>query len=437
MVVQCDPLTLGVLRPPGDFGVDVAVGEGQSLGNRLDFGGPSFGFFAAQQAYLRKMPGRIAGETTDVDGRRGFVLTLQTREQHIRREKATHNICTAQALNALAGVIYLSWLGRRGIGRARRAAAAAHRLRARARWPRSTASSCCTSSRWCASSRSGWTRRSTRVIERCAAQGVNPGYPLGADSPSSRTACWWRSPSSARRPTSTGSRTCSAAVREAVARASARRVPQQRDRACTIYEKSVARAGARSSRPRSTCRATTTRSRSASAAPSPPKLPEIAEPEIVRHYNRLSKRNFDLDTGFYPLGSCTMKHNPKLHERVAALPGNARLHPLQAPEPCPGRAAADVGAAARARRDRRAAARVAAAVGRLTGRAGGRAAHPRLPRGARRAPHEGAHAGHRARHEPRDGHDGRLRGRQGRHRRRRRRRHRGPEGQARATTSPR
>ena len=115
LVCSCDPLTLGILRPPGDFGVDVAVGEGQTLGNRLDFGGPSFGFFAASEAHLRRMPGRIAGETTDVDGRRGFVLTLQTREQHIRREKATSNICTAQALNALAGVIYLTWLGRRGI----------------------------------------------------------------------------------------------------------------------------------------------------------------------------------------------------------------------------------------------------------------------------------------------------------------------------------
>src|SRR6195952_3246568 len=115
LIVQCDPLTLGVLRPPGDSDVGIAVGEGQTLGNRLDFGGPSFGFFAAQNAYLRRMPGRIAGETTDVDGRRGFVLTLQTREQHIRREKATHNICTAQAPNALAGVIYLSWLGRRGL----------------------------------------------------------------------------------------------------------------------------------------------------------------------------------------------------------------------------------------------------------------------------------------------------------------------------------
>ncbi len=115
VIAQVDPITLGILAPPGECGVDVAVGEGQPLGNRLDFGGPSFGFFAAREEYLRRMPGRIAGETTDVDGRRGFVLTLQTREQHIRREKATSNICTAQALNALGGVVYLTWLGRRGI----------------------------------------------------------------------------------------------------------------------------------------------------------------------------------------------------------------------------------------------------------------------------------------------------------------------------------
>jgi len=115
MICSADPLTLGILEAPGHQGCDIVVGEGQTLGNRLDFGGPSFGFLAAASAHVRRMPGRIAGETRDADGRRGFVLTLQTREQHIRREKATSNICTAQALNALAGVIYLAWLGRQGL----------------------------------------------------------------------------------------------------------------------------------------------------------------------------------------------------------------------------------------------------------------------------------------------------------------------------------
>jgi glycine dehydrogenase subunit 1 len=134
-VASVDALTLGVLRPPGECGVDIAVGEGQQLGGRLDFGGPSFGFFCATEDHLRRMPGRIAGETVDAEGRRGFVLALQTREQHIRREKATHNICTSQALNALGGVVYLAWLGKRGVVElgellARRTAYARERLAA-------------------------------------------------------------------------------------------------------------------------------------------------------------------------------------------------------------------------------------------------------------------------------------------------------------------
>jgi glycine dehydrogenase subunit 1 len=114
-ICAADPIPLGLLEAPGAQGIDIVVGEGQTLGNRLDYGGPSFGFFATTEALLRRVPGRIAGQTLDLEGRRGFVLTLQTREQHIRREKATSNICTAQALNALAGVVYLSWLGRQGL----------------------------------------------------------------------------------------------------------------------------------------------------------------------------------------------------------------------------------------------------------------------------------------------------------------------------------
>ena len=135
VIVACDPMTLGILRPPGESGADIALGEGQPLGNRLDFGGPSFGFFCVAEEHMRRLPGRIAGETTDVDGRRGFVLAMQTREQHIRREKATHNICTAQALNALGAMVHLAWLGREGFRElgellARRTAYARERLAA-------------------------------------------------------------------------------------------------------------------------------------------------------------------------------------------------------------------------------------------------------------------------------------------------------------------
>jgi glycine dehydrogenase subunit 1 len=182
LVVATDPMTLGVLKPPGECGADIALGEGQPLGNRLDFGGPSFGFFCASDQHIRRMPGRIAGETDDVDGRRGFVLALQTREQHIRREKATHNICTAQALNALGAMVHLAWLGRAGFRElgellVRRTAYAREQLAAiegvellhEAPVAREFA-----------------VRLDVpveRVLERCAERGIAAGYPLGGEYP--------------------------------------------------------------------------------------------------------------------------------------------------------------------------------------------------------------------------------------------------------------
>ncbi len=113
LIVVCDPICLGYLSPPGDFHADIVVGDAQPCGNWLSFGGPSAGFMACRQEYVRQLPGRVAGATVDTMGRRGYTLTLQTREQHIRRAHATSNICTNQALNALAMLVYLSAMGLR------------------------------------------------------------------------------------------------------------------------------------------------------------------------------------------------------------------------------------------------------------------------------------------------------------------------------------
>jgi glycine dehydrogenase subunit 1 len=182
VVVACDPIALSVLKPPGECGADLAVGEGQPLGNRLDYGGPSFGFFCASEEHIRRMPGRIAGETTDVDERRGFVLTLQTREQHIRREKATHNICTAQALNALAGMVHLAWLGKRGfveLGEllVRRTAYAREAL------ARVEGVELLHEAPVVREFALRIEAPVAKVLDRCAAEGIGAGYPLGREYP--------------------------------------------------------------------------------------------------------------------------------------------------------------------------------------------------------------------------------------------------------------
>jgi glycine dehydrogenase subunit 1 len=176
-VAHVDPLSLGVLEAPGNYGCAIAIGEGQSAGNYLSYGGPHYGFLAARLDFVRRMPGRIVGETTDAAGNRGYVLTLQTREQHIRREKATSNITTNQTLLALAGLVYLSWLGPEGLRDVGEtcmalAAHAKERLRLPVVFSQQT-----TFKEFAV--RVG--RPGTEVVREARARGVHPGYVLGRD----------------------------------------------------------------------------------------------------------------------------------------------------------------------------------------------------------------------------------------------------------------
>jgi len=176
-VAHVDALSLGVLEAPGNYGCAIAIGEGQSAGNYLSYGGPHYGFLAARLDFVRRMPGRIVGETTDAAGNRGYVLTLQTREQHIRREKATSNITTNQTLLALAGLVYLSWLGPEGlkdVGETCMALAehAKERLGLPVVFSEQT-----TFKEFAV--RVG--RSATEVVREARARGVHPGYVLGRD----------------------------------------------------------------------------------------------------------------------------------------------------------------------------------------------------------------------------------------------------------------
>jgi glycine cleavage system P protein (glycine dehydrogenase) subunit 1 len=175
-VAHVDLASLGLLEAPGSYGCAMAIGEGQSIGNYQSYGGPHYGFLAARKDFIRRMPGRIVGETIDIEGKRGFVLTLQTREQHIRREKATSNITTNQTLLALAGLVTLSWLGPDGLREVGETCAALAQY-ARERVPLEPA--------FPASSVKEVAFRTPmparEVVRRARERGVHPGYVLGRD----------------------------------------------------------------------------------------------------------------------------------------------------------------------------------------------------------------------------------------------------------------
>jgi glycine dehydrogenase subunit 1 len=175
-IAHVDPMSLGVLEAPGAYGCAVALGEGQSAGNWQSYGGPHYGFLAMRAEYVRRMPGRMVGQTVDADGRRGFVLALQTREQHIRREKATSNITTNQTLLALAGLATLSWLGPQGLREVGETCLALQAY-ARERIPLEPA--------FAAPSFKEVAFRTPiparEVVRRAREHGVHPGYALGRD----------------------------------------------------------------------------------------------------------------------------------------------------------------------------------------------------------------------------------------------------------------
>ena len=322
-IAHVDLMSLGVLEAPGAYGCGLAIGEGQSAGNWPSYGGPHYGFLAARGDFVRRMPGRIVGETVDADGRRAYVLTLQTREQHIRREKATSNITTNQTLLALAGLATLSWLGPEGL--------------------REVGETCMALASYA---------RERIPLEPAFEAGLVQGgrVPHARPCPRGRPArSRARHPPRVRaRPGLRGDGRRAARRADGEADDRGRRPSRGRARrgvpvnpepgrawpdAPLLFERS--RAGRRAGRPPvpdlpvPELPASLRRARA-------PRLPEVSEPELVRHFTALADRTFGVDTGFYPLGSCTMKHNPRVHERLAVLPGFSDLHPYQEDEAAQG-----------------------------------------------------------------------------------------------------
>jgi glycine dehydrogenase subunit 1 len=180
-IAHVDPLSLGVLEAPGAYGCGIALGEGQAAGNFPAYGGPHYGFLAARKDFIRRMPGRIVGETVDAAGKRGYVLTLQTREQHIRREKATSNITTNQTLLALGGLVYLTWLGPQGLRELGETCMALSAYASRQLQERANLEPVFADKTTFKEFAVRVGRNAREVVAAARARGVNPGYALGRD----------------------------------------------------------------------------------------------------------------------------------------------------------------------------------------------------------------------------------------------------------------
>ncbi|MEZ5938812.1 MAG: aminomethyl-transferring glycine dehydrogenase subunit GcvPB [Hyphomonadaceae bacterium] len=339
--VFTEAVSLGMVKPPGEMGADIAVGEGQSIGVPLGFGGPYVGLFATRSKLIRQMPGRLCGETVDADGKRGFVLTLSTREQHIRRDKATSNICTNSGLCALAFSAHMTLLGDKGLTRLAQlnheaacdlADALGKVKGVKVLTPRYFNEFAFRTPKPAKQVLAGRRRRRDRRRPRLAPVPVQPcrrrDHHLRDrvhDANRYRRLC--RGPLGGAEMTmnSTGRPTSISAVdgefpSETVSGSNG--LLQHED---LIFEiGSTAKTGVDLPEPKGKADRL-----GGVARETPTGLPGLTEPEMIRHYVRLSQKNYAIDLGVFPLGSCTMKHNPRLNEKMARLPGFADVHPLQ------------------------------------------------------------------------------------------------------------
>ena len=348
LVVAADPVSAGLLRSPGHCGADVVVGEGQALGTALSFGGPYLGLFAVAQRHVRRLPGRLVGETVDLEGTRAYVTTLRAREQDIRREKATSNVCTNQTLMAVYAAVQLGWLGTSGL--------------------REIALRCARGTRFCRESllalsgvesitstaptvREFAVRlpiRADVAVTRLAEEGYLAGLALsdlvGLDGDGSSCR-----PRRRVRPARCGDRTAhprrgggvcadlgqgsamtmAESTATGLAGGRAKSIPLMgHDAEPTLFE--LSQPGRQSWQLRTTEMpewAADELIPSEHLRDEPLALAEVSERDLVGHFTRLSHRQFSVDLGAYPLGSCTMKYNPKMCDYVASMPGLAGVHP--------------------------------------------------------------------------------------------------------------